>query len=308
MVYDLIIIGGGPAGIAATIYAARKQLKTLFITSGFGGQSIVSPDIQNWIGVPSITGTGLAEMLKKHVEMHVGEFLEIQEGKVVNIAKNEFFTVTTDSAHSYESKTILVATGSRRKKLAVPGADLFENKGISYCASCDGPLFAGQDVAVIGGGNAAFETAAQLLMYAKSVTILHHGEKIKADEITMEAVLAHSNVKLILNAETAEIKGNSFVEQLAYTDAKTNEIKELNVAGIFVEIGQIPNTDFMNGLVELDQYKRIIVNPKNQMSSLPGIWAAGDCADGLYHQNNIAAGDGVKALEDLYLYLKTKKQ
>ncbi len=307
MIYDLIIIGGGPAGIAATVYAARKRLNTLFITSDFGGQSVVSPDIQNWIGTPSITGVDFGETLKHHAEAHVGEFLEIKNEKVIEVTKNEVFTVSTDNAHSYESKTILIATGGGRRKLNIPGADLFENKGISYCASCDGPLFANQDIAVIGGGNAAFEAAAQLMAYAKSVTIIHHSDKCKADEITMNAVLANPNVKLILNAETTEVKGSAFVEGLVYKDIKTNETKELNVSGIFVEIGQTPNTDFMKDLVKLDQYKRIIVNPKNQATSLSGIWAAGDCTDGLYHQNNIAAGDGVKALEDLYLYLKTRK-
>lgn len=305
--YDVIIIGAGPGGAAAAVYAARKQLKTLLLCKEFGGQSIVSEDIQNWIGTPSISGADLARAFKDHVAKHA-DFVTIQEGvwvQKVEHADGNFSVVT--NKETFSGRSILVTSGSTRRKLTIPGADTFENKGLTYCASCDGPLFAGQDVAVIGGGNAGFESAAQLLAYCKSVTILQHGDRYKADEVTVEKVLAHPNVKGILNTEILEVTGDTFVKGLVYEDTVTHEKHELPVTGIFVEIGLMPSTDFVGTLVDLDEYKRIKIDPWTQRSSLPGIWAAGDCSNIKYHQNNIAAGDAVRALEDLYLYLKTGK-
>ncbi|PIP87233.1 hypothetical protein COW81_01340 [Candidatus Campbellbacteria bacterium CG22_combo_CG10-13_8_21_14_all_36_13] len=305
MTFDLIIIGGGPAGTAASIYASRKQLKTLLITKEFGGQSVVSEDIQNWIGFPSISGADLAKSFKEHVEKYKGDVLEIKEGEYAEmVEKTDIgFSVKTNKA-TYDTKTVLIVTGSHRRQLTVPGADRLEHKGLTYCASCDGPLFSGQDVAVIGGGNAAFETASQLLAYAKSVTLLNRSDVFKADEITVNKVLSHPNMKAIKGAELLEILGDNFVSGLKY---KINdEEQELAVAGIFAEIGSIPTTGFVDGLVEMTEYKQIKVDPKTQQTSLPGIWSAGDCTDGLYHQNNIAAGDAVKALEDIYLYLNAR--
>jgi len=304
-IYDLIIIGGGPAGTAASVYASRKQLKTLLITKEFGGQSVVSEDIQNWIGFPNISGADLAKSFKTHVETYKGDVLEVKENESVEMIEktDAGFSVKTDK-NSYETKTILVVTGSHRRQIAVPGADRLEHKGLTYCASCDGPLFSGQDVAVIGGGNAAFETSAQLLAYAKSVTLINRSDIFKADEVTVDKVLTHPNMKAIKGAELLEILGDKFVSGLKY---KTNEgEQELAVNGIFAEIGSIPTTGFVDGLVEMTEYKQIKVDPKTQQTSLPGIWSAGDCTDGLYHQNNIAAGDAVKALEDIYLWLNAR--
>ena len=198
----------------------------------------------------------------------------------------------------------MVATGSTRRKLEIPGAKEFENKGISYCASCDGPLFSGQDVAVIGGGNAGFETAAQLLAYAKSVTLLNRSDTFRADEATVEKVLAHPNMKAIKNAVPKEIKGEKFVKSIVFE--VNGETQELSVGGIFVEIGLVPTTWFVKDLVPLNKIGQIIVDPKTQRTQVEGVWAAGDSTDGLYHQNNIASGDAVKALEDIYLFLHTR--
>ncbi len=176
MTYDLIIIGGGPAGCAAAVYAARKRLKTALIAYEFGGQSNVSENIQNWIGTPSISGIDFAQTLKKHVQTYAEGYVDMIEGEVATLidkVEGGGFMVSTDAKKSYLGKTLLITSGSGRRKLEIPGAKEFENKGITYCASCDGPLFADQDVVVIGGGNAAFETAAQLAAYCKSVTILH---------------------------------------------------------------------------------------------------------------------------------------
>ncbi len=309
MIFDLAIIGGGPAGVAAGVYAARKQLKTLFLTYDFGGQSIVSADIQNWIGTPSISGENLAKQLEAHLRVYEGENLVIKTGvKAEKIEKaGNNFSVRSDDGQTYESRTALITTGAHRRKLQVPGADTFEQKGITYCATCDGPLFAGKEVVVIGGGNAGFETALQLLAYAKSVILIHHSAEFKADPVTVKKVLANPKMTAIKNAETVEIKGDRFVKSLIYKDKITGAIKELPSEGIFVEIGLVPTTEFVKDLVKTNQYGAIIVDPKTQRASVTGLWAAGDGADGLYHQNNIAAGDAVKALEDIYNYLHLGK-
>ena len=306
--YDLIIIGGGPAGTAAGVYASRKKLNTLLVTKEWGGQSIVSPDIQNWIGTPSISGDKLAADLKGHLEAYADDVVEIRDGQyVTDITKDgEIFKVTLENGDVVESRSVLIASGSKRRRLTVPGADEFEHKGLTYCASCDGPLFSGQDVAVIGGGNAGFETAAQLLAYAKSVTLLHHNNTFKADPVTVEKVLSDGKMRGITNAELTSIVGEKFVHGLTYRDTTTNEKHALDVSGIFVEIGMIPNTDFAQKLVELDEYKRVVIDPWTQQTNIPGVWAAGDCTNIKYHQNNISAGDAVRALEDIYVHLKTR--
>jgi alkyl hydroperoxide reductase subunit F len=304
MEYELIIIGGGPAGTSAAVYAARKQLKTLLIAEEFGGQSVVSETIYNWIGTPEIGGNELAESFKQHIKYYEGEYLKLETGALVTgVEKTDGgFIVTTNRDETFTTKTVLVSSGSGRRKLNVPGAAEFDNKGVVYCASCDGPLFSGQDVAVIGGGNAGFESASQLAQYCKSVTILHRSDEYKAEQITVEKILARNNVTGILNANTTEILGDKFVSGLKYADANGNE-QQLDVTGIFVEIGQIPNTGFIEGVVEFDDLKRIKIDPWTQRSSVEGIWAAGDCSNVKYHQNNIAAGDAVRALEDIYNYL-----
>jgi len=309
MVYDLVIIGGGPAGTAAAVYASRKRLKTLLLVAEWGGQSLVSEQIYNWIGTVSLSGSELAENFKKHVLANTGEgqTLEVKDGEKVNSLAKEsgLFKVKTEEGGEYLGKTILIASGSSRRKLEAKNAERFENKGITYCASCDGPLFADMDVAVIGGGNAGFETAAQLLAYAKSVTLLHRSDTFRADEITIEKVLKNPKMKAVKNIEILEIKGDKFVEGIVYREKDGKEV-ELKVSGIFVEIGQIPNTGFVKGLVPLDEYGRIKIDPMTQKTEIPGIWAAGDSTDVLYHQNNIASGDAVRALEDIYLALHTK--
>lgn len=306
--FDLIILGAGPAGISAGIYASRKQLKTLLVTKEMGGQSIVSEEIQNWVGTPSISGADLAKSMKTHLETYANDILTIKEGllaKGINKVEDGFLVTLSDDSQ-VNAKAVLIATGSSRRHLEVPGAAEFENKGLTYCASCDGPLFSGQDVAVIGGGNAGFETAAQLLAYAKSVTLLHRGDTFKADPITVEKVLAHSNMTGILNADTTKILGDKFVSGLEYKDATSDESKKLDVTGVFVEIGMLPNTDFVGDIVPTDEYKRINIDPWTQKTETDGIWAAGDCTNVKYHQNNISAGDGVRALEDIYVTLKAR--
>lgn len=307
--YDLIILGGGPAGTAASVYAARKQLKTAIITNEFGGQSIVSETIYNWIGTPEISGSELASNLKKHTLYYKGPYLDIIEGeKISSVNKNNnIFIVKTENKKEYTTKALLITTGSGRRKLEALNADLFEHKGITYCASCDGPLFADQDVLVIGGGNAAFETSIQLLAYCKSVTLIHRNKEFKADEITVKKTQENPKFKIITNAEIIRVDGEQFVNSLTYKDKITGIENTIPTAGIFVEIGQTPNTLFVKDLVPLDNIGKIIVDPMTQMTQINGIWAAGDCTNGRYHQNNIATGDAIKALEDAYIWIHKNK-
>ncbi len=312
MTYDLIVIGGGPAGVAAGVYAARKKLKTLLVTPDFGGQSMVSESIENWIGTIKISGDQLAKDLKSHLLAYAGDSVTVREGEAAqDIKKNsdDTFTVVTDKngkPEEYLTRAVLIATGSHRRKLDVPGAKEFDNKGLTYCASCDGPLFADQDVVVVGGGNAALESSAQLLAYCKSVTLLNRSETLRGDEVTIAKLSEHPNFKIIKNAVPVEVQGDKFVTGIVYDDAVTHERHTLATPGIFVEIGLLPTTGFAKNVLTLNAIGQIPVDPRNQQTAVPGIWAAGDCTDGLYHQNNIAAGDAVRALEDIYVTLKTK--
>jgi alkyl hydroperoxide reductase subunit F len=306
--FELTIIGGGPAGIAAGVYASRKQLKTLFVTKDWGGQSVVSEEIQNWIGTPAISGSQLALDLKEHLHRYAGEYVTIKDNSLVThiVKQDDGFLITLNNGETHLSKTILVASGSKRRQLTALNADNFEHKGLTYCASCDGPMFSGQDVVVIGGGNAAFETAAQLLAYTKSVTLLQRGDTYRADPVTVEKVLSHPNMTGHTCLEILEVSGDKFVSGISFKDTKSGEVKNLATTGIFVEIGMIPNTSYLEGIVELDNIKRVIIDPWTQQTKTPGIWAAGDCTNILYHQNNIAVGDAVRALEDIYVTLRAK--
>jgi thioredoxin reductase len=319
MLYDLIIIGGGPAGAAASVYASRKRLETLVLAFEWGGQSVVSETIYNWIGSVSISGKDLADSFKNHVlanakgsstkkESGLESTLEVKEGeKVISVIKDgDNFKVKTENGSEFNSRTVLVATGSLRRKLEAENADRLEHRGLTYCASCDGPLFSGADVVVAGGGNAGFESAAQLLAYCNSVTLLHRSDTFRADEVTVEKISKNPKFKAIKNVDIVRINGEKFVEGLVYKDKITGEETELKVTGIFVEIGQIPNTYFVKDVVTLNQYGSIKIDPRTQRTETTGIWAAGDCTDVLYHQNNIAAGDAVRALEDIYLYIHAK--
>ena len=311
MLYDLAIIGGGPAGAAGSVYAARKRLKTLIITKDWVGQSSVSEKIENWIGTIAISGVELSKNLENHVKAYSKDIIDIKDGESCedirksDDSSNNIFEIKTNK-DTYSAKTVLITSGSHRRKLDITGADKYEHKGLTYCATCDGPMYSDQDVAVIGGGNAAFESAAQLLAYCKSVTILNRSGNFKADPGTVEIVSKNPKVKILTFALPKEIKGDRFVTSIIYTDTKSGKDIEIPVTGIFVEIGAMPNTNFAKEIVNLNEFGHIIVNPKNQQTSTSGIWAAGDCTDGLYHQNNIAAGDAVKAIEDIYSWLKTK--
>ncbi len=316
MTYDLIIIGAGPAGTAAAVYAARKRLKVLMITDSFGGQSIVSNDIQNWIGEHHITGLDLAQKFEDHVRSF-SDAIEIKmPEKVASIRSIKCllpdricdFEIKTDVGNIYESKTLILAMGARRKRLGIPGEDKFEGKGVAFCSTCDAPLFGGKNVAVVGGGNAGLEAVTDLFPYAEKIYLLVRSNILKGDPVTQEKVKRNPKLEIIFNAVPKEIFGDKFVSGIIYTDSKTNGEKKLNVDGVFVEIGSIPNSDVVTGLVEIDKYGQVITNSKHASTSNPGIFAAGDITDDPYKQNNISAGDGVRAALAAYSYLQKRQK
>jgi len=303
MAYDLIIIGGGPAGVAAGVYAARKKIKTLLITENFGGQSIVSADIQNWIGIKSISGMELAKNLEEHLRAQEG--IEITEGELTaKVSKiDDGFQVETKSGKSFDTKTVLVTSGSRRRRLGVPGEDKFDGRGVAYCSICDAPVFKDKDVAVVGSGNAGLEAVVDLLPYATRIYLLVRGSVLKGDAVTQERIKNDPKTQIIFGAETQEIVGDKFVTTLRYKDSVSGAVKELSVQGVFVEIGIVPNSESVKDLVQTSQSNEIVVDPRTQRASMEGIWAAGDVTDSPYRQNNISAGEAIKAVLNIYDYL-----
>lgn len=301
--YDLVIIGGGPAGVAAGVYAARKKIKSALITETFGGQSIVSNDIQNWIGTKSISGLDLAKNLEEHLKHQ--EDINIIEGDLVTSVEKhgELFKLLTRNGQTIESKTVLITAGSSRRKLKVPGEKEFDGRGVAYCATCDAPLFKNKIVAVIGGGNAGLESVVDLLSYASKIYLIERNDSVKGDPVTFEKIKKESKVEVMFNIETTEIIGDKFVTGLRYKNLKNGEMGDIKLDGVFVEIGAIPNTAFVKDIVRLNSFGEIIVDHKTQQSSTPGIWAAGDASDVLYKQNNISAGDAVKAILNIQEYL-----
>ena len=305
--YELVIIGGGPAAVAAGVYAGRKQIKAALITETFGGQSIVSNEIYNWIGTKAISGLKLAQDLEEHVRAHGVEIIDGE--KVTNVQKIDggppvgHFVITTASGKTVETKTVMVTSGSRRRRLGIPGEDRLDGKGVVFCSTCDAPLFKGKDVAVVGAGNAGLEAVVDSIPYANKIYLIVRGTELKGDAVTQAKVTSHPKVTIFYNTVTQEILGEKVVTGARYQDKATGEVKELSIQGFFVEIGSLPNSDFMKDLVTLNKIGEIEVDHKTQASSCTGIWAAGDVSDVIYKQNNISAGDAVKGLMNIYDFL-----
>jgi alkyl hydroperoxide reductase subunit F len=305
--YELLIIGGGPAAAAAAVYAGRKQINAALVTESFGGQSIVSNEIYNWVGTKAISGVKLAMDLEEHAREHIKEIIEGE--RVVLVEKidggppNGHFLVTTSGGKKIETKTILAASGSRRRRLGVPGEDKFDGKGVVFCSTCDAPLFKNKRVVIVGAGNAGLEAAVDSIPYASEITLLVRGTEMKGDAITQAKVTSHPKIKIRYNTVIEEIVGDKMVSSVKILEKTTGAKEELPVEGVFVEVGALPNSDFVKALVELDPRNEIIVDPKTQVSSCEGIWAAGDVSNVLYKQNNISSGDAVKALLNIYEYL-----
>lgn len=299
--HDLIIIGGGPAGVAAGVYAARKKIKTLLITDSFGGQSLVSADVRNWIGTKSVSGFDLAKMFEEHLRDQ--EDIDIvDEDCITEVSETEGgFRLKTQNGKTFETKYLLTTAGSRRRKLGVPGEKKFDGKGVAYCSTCDAPIFKDKVVAVVGSGNSGLEAVVDLVPYATKIYLVIRSDIMKGDPVTQEKVKKDPKVEIVFSAPTEEILGSGdFVTGLRYKDSKSGETKDLKLDGVFVEIGIVPNSEILKNLVKLNKWNEIIVDHKTQETSHSHIWAAGDVTDVLYKQNNISAGDAVKAVLNIY--------
>ena len=306
--YDIVIIGGGPAAITAGIYAARKKMKSVIIADRIGGQSVVSDDIENWIGEMSISGASLAEKLEQHLKNYKDDILLDIPNLAQKVENNEdgTFNVITEK-QVYTTKTVLMASGGRHRNLNVPGEEKFNGKGVAYCATCDAPFFRDKDVVVVGDGNSGLEAVVDLIHYANKVYLLSRGDSLRGDPVTQEEIKSSDKVEIIYNADTVEITGDLMVESLKYKDLKTGEIREISAQGVFVEIGTVPNSEIVSGLVDLTKRGEIVVDHQTHASSTAGIFAAGDVCDTMYKQNNIAVGDAVKALLSAHEFVKKTK-
>ena len=300
--YDLIIIGGGPAGITAGIYAARQKLNTLLITREFGGQVARALSVENYPGFEAIPGRELIKIMEKHLRKFK---IDIEEDEVAEVEKNgDNFLVMTKNKKKFEAKAVIVTSGADPRPLKVPGEKEFLGRGVSYCAVCDGAFFPNKTVAVVGGGNSGFEAAIFLSKIAKKIYILEYTEKVKADQTNQEIVRNLNNVEIITNASLKEIRGEKFVREISYQDRKTGQEKILEVEGVFVEIGSQPAVSFLKDLVDFNEKHEIIVDPENNMTKTPGLFAAGDVTAIKLKQIVLAAGEGCKASLSAYSYLR----
>lgn len=307
--YDVVIIGGGPGGVAAGVYAARKQMKTLFITESFQSQSAVSAGIENWIGTVSVTGWEFAQSLEKHLRAQEG--IEIRTGeraaKLEAALPDGGYAVVMEKGERFETRTVVIASGGRHRHLDVPGEEKFKGKGVVYCSTCDAPFFRDKKVAVVGGGNAGLEAVEDLLPYAREIVLVVRSGELKGDQITQDTVLASDKVSVVYHALSQEVLGEERVAGLKYRDTGTNEEKILDVEGVFVEIGMVPNTEFVKGLLDLNERGEIVLDGKTAATSRPGIFATGDATDLPYKQNNISAGYGVVAALSAYDFIRKGK-
>ena len=314
-VYDLIIIGGGPAGITAGIYAARQKLNTLLIAKSFGGQmNRKAVAIENYPGFERISGMELIKRFEKHLRKFKIDIERDSVTKIKRVSKN--FFVFTKNKHKFQTKAVIVASGADPRLLGIPGEKKFIGRGVSYCVQCDGPLFSDKVVAVIGGGNAGFETAIALSKWVQKIYILEYTSKLSADVENQEIARKTGKVEIITNVVLKQIKGKNFVDSITYQECpnrnrndsefyrKSKKINTLKVEGVFVEIGSIPATNFVKGLVDFNKKGEIKINSKTCMTKTSGIFAAGDVTEIKDKQIVIAAGQGAKAALSAYRYLR----
>jgi len=295
--YDLIIIGAGPAGITASVYAARKKMNILVVTRDIGGQAAWSGDIENYTGYQFVTGPELAQKFQEHMRKYDLQLKENEQ--VLKIKKNGDTVSVKSDKGDYLGRTAIIASGKRSRELNVPGEKEFKNRGLTYCATCDGPLFSGKAVAVVGGGNSALDAALQLMNIARQVFIINITPKLGGDTIMRQKVETNKNVTILNNAQVAAVLGEKFVSGIKVK--REGEEQALSVQGVFVEIGLIPNSEFAKEL-EKNQFQEVIVNSRNETSVL-GIFAAGDVTDVPEKQIIIAAGEGSKAALSAFKYL-----
>lgn len=299
--YDLIIIGGGPAGLTAAVYAARKRLDTLLLSKDLGGQVITTLGVENYMGYQYIEGPELMQKFEEQVKQFP---LEQKVGdEVVSLTRTDGgFEAKTDKGESYQAKTVIIASGKRPRPLNVPGEESLKGRGVTYCAICDGPIFAGEKVAVIGGGNSALEAADDMIKIAEHVNLISL-TPFTGDQVLINKVKDTAKMSVFLEYQVLAIEGSSRVEGIAIKDLQTGEEKRLEVGGVFVEIGLIPNSNMVKGIVPLNKYGEIEINCANE-TGIPGLFAAGDVTNVPEKQIVVAAGEGAKAMLQAHKYIQ----
>ncbi|GEL08598.1 alkyl hydroperoxide reductase subunit F [Salisediminibacterium halotolerans] len=290
--FDVLVVGGGPAGASAAIYAARKGIRTGLVADRFGGQVQDTLSIENFISVNKTEGPKLVANLEEHVNDYD---VDVMKGlTAAGLEKNDHFELTLDNDAVLKSKSVILSTGARWRNIGVPGEEEFRNNGVAYCPHCDGPLFEGKDVAVIGGGNSGVEAAIDLAGIVKHVTVLEFMPELKADEVLQQKLNSLNNVTVITNAKTTEITGDDTVNGITYLDRVSEETKHIALQGVFVQIGLVPNTDWIGGEIEKNKFGELIVD-NGGATNVPGLFAAGDCTDTPYKQIIISMGGGATA-------------
>ncbi|HHZ5405972.1 TPA: alkyl hydroperoxide reductase subunit F [Bacillus cereus] len=297
--YDVLVVGGGPAGASAAIYAARKGIRTGIVAERFGGQVMDTMGIENFISVKRTEGPKLVASLEEHVKEYDIDVMNLQRAK--RLEKKELIEVELENGAILKSKSVIVSTGARWRNIGVPGEAEFKNKGVAYCPHCDGPLFTGKDVAVIGGGNSGIEAAIDLAGIVKHVTVLEFMPELKADAVLQERLNSLPNVTVLKNVQTKEITGTDKVNGISYIDRETEEVHHVELQGVFVQIGLVPNTDWLGETVE--RVRGEIVTDKHGATNVPGVFAAGDCTNNPYKQIIISMGSGANAALGAFDYL-----
>lgn len=299
--FDVLIVGGGPAGAAAAVYAARKGIRTGVVAERFGGQVLDTMSIENYISVQYTEGPQFAAALEAHVRDYDVDIMNVQRAEKLIPGKE--IQLQLENGATLKTKSLILATGARWRELGVPGESEYRNKGVAYCPHCDGPLYKGKDVAVIGGGNSGVEAAIDLAGLVKHVTLIEFGDKLRADEVLQRKLHSLPNVKVIKKAQTTEVLGDgSKVTALRYLDRDTQQSHELALDGIFVQIGLVPNNEWLGDVVERSQHGEIVIDDRGQ-TSIPGVFAAGDATTVPYKQIIIAAGQGATAALSAFDYL-----
>ncbi len=303
--FDVLIIGGGPAGAAAAVYAARKGIRTGVASERFGGQVLDTMGIENFISVKETEGPKFAHALEEHVRNYDVDIMNLQRAKALvpgAVSGTDLIEIQLESGASLKSRSVIISTGARWRNINVPGEQEFKNKGVAYCPHCDGPLFKGKRVAVIGGGNSGVEAAIDLAGIVGHVTLIEFDTALRADAVLQRKLMSLKNVDVFTNAQTTEIAGDQKVNGLVYKDRVSGELKRVELEGVFIQIGLLPNTDWLKGVVELTKHGEIIIDARGQ-TSVPGVFAAGDVTTVPFKQIIIAAGDGAKAALGAFDYL-----
>ena len=298
--YDMLVVGGGPAGASAAIYAARKGIRTGIIVERFGGQVLDTVGIENFISVKYTEGPKLAASLEEHVKEYNVDVMNLQRAK--RLEKKEFIEVELENGAILKSKTVIISTGAHWRNVGVKGEEEFKNKGVTYCPHCDGPLFKGKDVAVIGGGNSGIEAAIDLAGIASHVTVFEFMPELKADAVLQKRLYSLNNVTVLKNVQTKEITGTNKVKGITYIERATEEVNHMELEGIFVQIGLVPNTDWLGKTVERNNLGEIIID-NHGATNIPGVFGAGDCTNNPYKQIIISMGSGANAALGAFDYL-----